>query len=631
MTLILLCLVFTTASRAQDSEVFELEPVLVVGEKIEAYIQKNPSQVVSMGAGEIEKRNFLQVNEALSSMAGVDVKPGSNGLSSRISIRGGGGSGSVLVLVDGRPMGTQQYGGVDLGSIPVDIVKKITVFKPPVPVWLGPGSSAGAIYIETKSGRITPDENGQTAPSKKAMQKSRIRLSGGSYGQANASATLKIDDQTEDYMLSGGYNHNDGKRDNSQGDQGHLNLHYGSNRGSVKYQVNAKAFVSDHGVAGPTYNPTPNASQRYEKASLDFKAAGLLPEKLTFGGLEESALDYDITGFLDMKRLDDTANNGETSKLDALTTGIGGNLFYSEVGEANELRFGTLLEHSQVDHTISGDHKRDLASLNGVYTARLAPFVLTTGVRTDYTSDFYFSPGANGGISYEINQTTLIKANAGYSENIPSFGQLYQPSHGSMDQVRGNPNLEKEKIVSVSLGMLHTFDNKTELDLSCFHTNTRNLIKYQRGTDLISRPENIDKAYKQGLETSLRFFLTRTTDLDLNYIWQDTKNRDKDKKLSYAPEHTIKLTLKTKLTTDTRIELTARGYTEQYTDTLNTEAETIKAYITADAKMVHPLVLMDKKTEIFVHIHNLLNNHYESHYGYPDDGFKVQAGMNINF
>ncbi|MBU0969161.1 MAG: TonB-dependent receptor plug domain-containing protein [Proteobacteria bacterium] len=69
----------------------------------------------------------------------MDVKPGSNGLSSRISIRGGGGSGSVLILVDGRPMGTPQYGGVDLGSIPID--------------------------IETESGRITPDANGQTTPS----------------------------------------------------------------------------------------------------------------------------------------------------------------------------------------------------------------------------------------------------------------------------------------------------------------------------------------------------------------------------------------------------------------------------------------------------------------------------------
>ena len=217
---------------------------------------------------------------------------------------------------------SSQFGGVDLGSIPIDIVKKITVFKPPVPVWLGPGSSAGAIYIETKSGKIKSKKAG-----KKTVQKSRVRLSAGSYGQANVSGTLKVDADDSDYMLSGGYGHKDGKRDNSQKDQGHLNFHYGKNADKFKYQVNAKAFVSEHGVSGPTYNPTPNAGQRYEKASLDLKIEGMALESFNLGALNYDALDYDVTAYLDVKRLDDTANNGDTSKLDTLTTGLGTNFF----------------------------------------------------------------------------------------------------------------------------------------------------------------------------------------------------------------------------------------------------------------------------------------------------------------
>ncbi len=637
MAMVLLCMAFPLTSSAQKKvkKPFELETIVVTG-KVDDYTQKNPAQVVSMEAREIEKRNFLQVTEAISTMAGVDVKYGSNGQSTRISIRGGGGSGSVLILVNGRPLSTQQYGGTDLGSISIDIVKKITVFKPPVPVWLGPGSSAGAIYIETKSGEISsgkikpgPIEPGQIQSEeteKKAVQKGRVRLSGGSYGQANASGTLKVDADDSDYLLSGSYGHRDGKRANSQKDQGSLNLHYGKNVDPFNYQVNASTFVSDHGVAGPTYNPTPNASQRYEKASLDFKVDGMALEDLDSGDL-----DYNVNAYLDIKHLDDTANNGDRSELDAITTGFGTNFFHTNAGEDKEFRFGTLLEHSRVDHTLTGEHERDLASINGVYTLRSAPFIFTTGLRSDYTSDFHFSLGSNAGLSYEMNEQTIMKGNVGYSENIPSFGQLYQPSHGSMDQVRGNPDLKKEKILSLTLGIIHTFDNKTQLDLSLFRTDTRDLIKYNRGKDLISRPENISQAYKQGLEASLKFFITRTMDLDLNYIWQDTKNRDNDKKLSYAPEHTLKLILKTKFKTGTRLELTGRGYTEQYTDNLNTESERIKAYITTDAKIVHPVLLVQKKAEFFVHFHNLFDTNYSSHYGYPDDGFKVLAGMNINF
>ncbi len=509
-----------------------------------------------------------------------------------------------------------QYGGVDLGSIPIDIVKKITVFKPPVPVWLGPGSSAGAIYIETKSGKI---KSGQTG--KKGVKNGRVRMSAGSYGLANVSATCKVDADNSDYMISGGAGHNDGKRDNSQKDQGHLSLHYGKDADLFKYQVNAKAFVSDHGVSGPTYNPTPNAGQRYEKASLDVK----------LDGMAQQALDYDVKAYLDVKKLEDTANNGDVAELDAFTTGFGTNFFITNSAEKNEFRFGTLAEHSRVDHTLSGDHERNLASLHGVYTLRSAPFNLTTGLRSDYTNDFHFSPGGHAGLSYELSEKTIVKGNAGYSENIPSFGQLYQPSHGSIDQVRGNPDLEKEKIVSLSLGITHTFENKNELEFSLFRTDTRDLIKYQRGIDLISRPDNINRAYKQGLETSIRFHLTSSTDLDLNHIWQTTENKDNGKKLSYAPEHTLKVILKTKFKTGTKLELTARHYSDQFTDNLNTESEKIKTYITTDAKILHPVLVLKKKAELFVHIHNLFNTDFESHYGYPDDGFKVQAGININF
>jgi len=299
------------------------------------------------------------------------------------------------------------------------------------------------------------------------------------------------------------------------------------------------------------------------------------------------------------------------------------------------------VDADDTDYLLSGSYghkdgkransQKDQGSLNLHYGKKTDPFIVTTGLHSDYTSDFYFSPGGHAGLSYEMGKQTIVKGNVGYSENIPSFGQLYQPSHGSMDQVTGNPDLEKEKIFSLSLGIAHTFDNKTQLDLSLFRTDTRDLIKYNRGADLISRPENISLAYKQGLEASFTFFLSQASELDLNYIWQNTNNKDNDKKLSYAPEHTLKLILKTKFKTGTRLELIARGYTEQYTDTLNTESERIKAYISTGVKILHPVLMMKKKAEFFVHLHNLFDTDYSSHYGYPDDGFKVLAGMNINF
>ena len=47
--------------------------------------------------------------------------------------------------------------------------------------------------------------------------------------------------------------------------------------------------------------------------------------------------------------------------------------------------------------------------------------------------------------------------------------------------------------------------------------------------------------------------------------------------------------------------------------------------------MVHPMGFNKFKTELFVHLMNLLDEDYESHYGYPDDGFRATAGLNIEF
>lgn len=603
--------VHDTADTVPPAKAVELETVVVTGEKLQEYIRKNPSQIVSMGAAEIKEKNFLAVSEALGSMSGVDVPQGSSGLGTRIAIRGGGGSGSVLVLIDGRPAAQMQYGGVDLSSLPIDVVKRITVFKPPVPVWLGPGSSAGAIYIETN----------KNSKSRRFKNSGRIKCSAGVFGEAYISATGRLDSESVDIMIAAGAGRKDGKRTNSQKNHGHLNLHLGTSADRFDFEINSRLFVSEHGISGPTYNPTPNADQRYEKAGVDIKLSGVAGE----------SMDYEAKAFWDVKDLSDRANTGMMSDLTTHTAGAGMDLFFTGESDDNECRTGVLCTRSDVDHTLSGRHDRTQFSLNSVYNTKLAPFRLTAGLRADYSDDFDFSPGAHAVISLEAGPDTILKFNAGYSENIPSFSQLYQPSHGSIDQVRGNPDLKKEKIVALNIGFSHGFSDACDLEVNLFRTQTDDLIKYQRGIDLISRPENISKAVKQGVETSMKFDLPQKTGIDISYIWQDTENRQNDKRLSFAPRHTVKLTGKKTFGTGTRVTVLVKGVSEQYTDTANTESQKLDAYVTTQAGIVHPMTLLGHKTEWFVQVKNLFDEDFSSHYGYPDDGLRLKLGFTINF
>ena len=136
-----------------DTAAFTLNEVIVTSEKIQEYIKNHPQDVKVVEREEIIKQNLPNVEEILKTMPGVEVYP-TAGIGSRISIRGSGKSGGVLVLLNGRPLNTNQHGNLDLNSIPVDSIQSVSVFKPPVPVWLGPGGSDGAINIVTRN--LTP-------------------------------------------------------------------------------------------------------------------------------------------------------------------------------------------------------------------------------------------------------------------------------------------------------------------------------------------------------------------------------------------------------------------------------------------------------------------------------------------
>ncbi|MDY6854571.1 MAG: TonB-dependent receptor [Thermodesulfobacteriota bacterium] len=597
---------------SEPSKTVQLDEIVVSGDKIEAFIQQNPHQVVWLDAAEIKKSHFMDAYEALSTLPGVDIKPSTSG-GARITIRGSGGSGKVLILIDGRPMNTSQYGSVDLSGIPMDIIKSITVFKPPAPLWLGPGSSAGAICIETKTGAQEKLKNG----------KYRIALSGGSHGLFDMNCSGKINRHKQNTLIAAGYFHTDGKRENSDKDTGRLGVNWDYKPNNLtQYQINGKYHHTEQGVSGPLYNLTPNARQKYDKGSLDFKVKGLAGEKA----------DYDVKLYSDICSLEDRADAGEVYTLDLCKTGLGSEVVWSNLLNGHDIRLGGFAEYINVDHTVDGEHHRNTLSLHVEHTRRFERITVISGSRGDYTNDFDLSPAADLGVHVRLAQDTILKCNAGYSVNLPSFGQLYQPSHGAIDQVRGNPNLSEEKILSTGLGVDHIFKKDNIFSISLFRTDTDDLIKYQRGVDNISRPDNIRHAYKQGIEASVKVSpLATPLTIDMNYILQETKNEDNDKELSYAPKHHGKIMVKYAFPAKIRLELIARVYSSQFTDTDNTDAEKISGYTTVDAKVIQPLTLFSRSAEFFVHVINLLDHDYELHYGYPDDGFRFIAGLAANF
>ena len=592
-----------------------LDAIVVTTDRISEYAEDNPHMVVILGQKEIQQRNMLSAEEALGTMAGVEVKR-SSGVGSRISVRGSGKSGGVLVLLNGRPLNSSQYGGVDLASIPIDTIDSITVFKPPVPVWLGPGGSDGAICIVTRD----------TAPKGKDDKKqaaTRMRTTVGSYGsfEENVSHSAKLDSGSA--MASATGKHRDGKRANSDSDSGNLLLHWEDElAGKQKLAVDGRYYGSESGSPGPLDNATPDARQTYEKASLDSRLTGVVG----------ASGDYAVNLYGDSIHLEDQSQSGFVSTLDDDKVGLKGVYNWSDAADQWAVRTSTIVENDALEHTLSGNHDRITAGLGVQADRKWQAVTVTSGIRGDQVTDFGLNPGLSGGMSYALAERWSLKANVGQSVNIPTFGQLYQPSHGSIDQSRGNPDLDKEKILSTDAGMEYRWDKSRFFQLTFFRADTQDPILYQRGTDLIYRPVNGDRAWRHGLEANWKYGFESGMTMDADVIVQDSEVEETGNELTYTPRLKVKLSLLYTLKAPgTRLETSAQYNDKQYSEMENLEAERLDDYVTVDFKAIQPFKIKSTDVEWFLTVENLFDTGYQIHFGYPDDGVRFVSGFNFRF
>ncbi|MFO7840313.1 MAG: TonB-dependent receptor plug domain-containing protein [Desulfosalsimonadaceae bacterium] len=324
-----------------------LEEVTVTAKRLESFIQNNPQQVEVMGRNEIRERHFLDTETAIDAIPGVSVEPSGTGLGARISIRGSGGTGRILVLVNGRPAGGSQYGSAVIGDIPVSMIERIEVYKPPVPVWLGVGASSGAINIV-----LAPDgkADGKTRPS------ARFRVLGGSYGTAQATASKTISSDDQRLQLSATGKHTDGKRGNNDRDSANISGQWEMQTPDARaYDINGRYYYSAHGNPGRDYNPTPDAEQTFQKASADFRAQGMTGDTGS----------YKAKLFADGVRLEDRSQTGLESTLETLGVGAKGEADWCEDTGLWSVRTGASARHETVEHTLSGNHDRRQIGLHG--------------------------------------------------------------------------------------------------------------------------------------------------------------------------------------------------------------------------------------------------------------------------
>ncbi|MEQ8163547.1 MAG: TonB-dependent receptor [Smithellaceae bacterium] len=602
---------------AQDHETgrssYKMDEIVVTSAKIEEYAKNYPQDVKMVNRSEIVQRNLPNVEEVLKTISGVEVYS-TSGIGSRIAIRGSGKSGGILVLLNGRPLNSNQHGNLDLNTIPIDSVESVSVFKPPVPVWLGAGASEGAINIVTRD--LKPAEG------KKQMQNT-VKIGGGSYGMIEGSASTQFPAAGGSALLTGAGKHKDGKRINSDRNDGSVSLTWNrTGKEGSRYEVNGRYYEAEYGMAGPTDNETPDARQRYRKGALDVRYKSALGEK--------GIVDAGIYG--DTVYLRDEAQSGGIYRLNDDKIGIKVNAMWSPDNNVWDFRLDGLSEVNRFDHTLTGDHDRFRNSLSAQYDRRFGDVNTTVGLRGDTTDDFGFQPGFSTGVGWTVTPKCVVKGRAGYTVNIPTFEQLYQTTHGSIDQSRGNPDLQEERIWSYDLSLEYSFSENQSIQATLFRADTRDLISATRDAYKIYRPVNIHRAERQGIELTGKYVWRKNLNTEINVILQDSDNSDTGKELPYTPSIKVKgKMLYTVPGTKTLLEGCLRYEGKRYSQVENLPSQQLDAYTTVDVKITQPFKFKGFAADVYAKIDNLFDVAYENHLGHPNEGISFSAGLQVKF
>lgn len=418
---------------------------------------------------------------------------------STFALRGSSGD-QTLVLLDGIRLNALAGGGVDLRTLPVGLVDRITVVRGVSGARWGAGALGGVALVTTRRPAAGDVEGALT-------------LTGGSFGtyglDASVSgggerfqgiAAISLDTSEGDFPVRYDPTPSSDPSDvriekvqNNDSKSAGLLLKGAGRFGGVRLHAMAQGFVAERGLPGTLYW---RDTQRREDRRV---VAALRAEPSERG-------DHAIVGGLELRHDELAIHSGSAGGVLALPEGYGGKWQVE-----NALDAVMAAESAPVPWTfvrlegrvggewISGPYfdersreRLSLSLLDELYLGQA--FTIAPGVRFDRIGDHDgLSPKL--GVSVRPLEGLELRANAAGTFRAPSLGEL----HFEQGPIKPNPDLRPERGWSVDAGAAWR-GRRAALQASAFHARTSDMIVYELATNGLTKPFNFLDAEVNGGE-----------------------------------------------------------------------------------------------------------------------------------
>ena len=600
-----------------------LSEVVVTGTRNETDIRHLPMTVSVVDRPLIEYSNVPSLLPVLTEQVpglfitsrGIMGYGVSEGAAGTISMRGlSGGSGQVMVLIDGHPQYMGMFGHPISDAYQSLMAERVEVLRGPASVLYGSNAMGGVVNIVTR--RMEQDG-----------VRTNINAGYGSWNTVQTELTNRVRYKGFSSIVSASYNRTDGHRADMGFEQygGYAKLGYDfSPYWRVRADVNVTHFNASN--PGTVSNPILDADQSVTRGMTSLAVeneyegtSGALSVFYNWGDhhindgyypldtTDNQPLDYRFNSHDDMMGIS-AYQSVRMFRGNRLTVGV------------DWYRFGG----SAWDQYVAGERRGERDDIVDIAQHEVAGYVdfrqnigtwltLDAGVRIDYHSHIGVEWVPQAGLSLHLPHSMELKASVSKGFRYPTIREMY------MFTPR-NPDLRPERMRTYELSLSQKLlDGRLSYGVNVFYIDGDNFIMTQM---VDGKPHNVNAGALRnaGVEAQAAWRIARDWSVDANYSFLHMENP-----VVAAPEHKLYvggLFTHGRWHVSTGVQYVAGLYTQ-----------------VGDSPVQEDFVLWNIRASfrildwmsVWVRGENLLNWKYEINAGFPMPGTNVTGGLNFGF
>lgn len=566
ISILLLVVTYNLRSQEGDTNIIDLQEVIVIATRTEKQLIDIPAQVDMIKAAEIKSFPVSNIDDILKTTANVQVNR-SWGIFSKnaaVTMRGLEGSDRVLVLIDGIPKNSLVGGSVNWHNVFIDNLQKIEVVKGPVSALYGNNAMGGVINMITK------------IPEKKL--EGSVKTFYGTYNTYGVSAAISGNEVKDEkgcyWSFNGVYRHGDGYVFEAPAyiDETDVRTALDEAGGSVKvgYRFNTNNHVellvdnynekrgggtkvfTEEGSYDKVYTNNLRATY-YAKAGKAEVVTSLFWSKEDYYSQKESMND-----FAEYRLMDVYSNRTDKGISSILSLPV----IHNQLLTAG-LDFKSGSAHNHETYRTSPDEIVTLGNMEivGLFLQDEASFLQNkmkaiVGLRLDaanfhdgaqtitnptkatgFTESFHedfssnnwlaFSPKAS--LQYKLRPNDAVYISVGVGFKPPKLKELCQSGKINKGFRLANPNLKPEYLTNYEMGYTHVWEKKWTLTTAVYYSFGHDFQysvstgdSVDTGGDALKPvliADNIGKVEIGGIELSSSYLLNDQLSFQLSYSY----------------------------------------------------------------------------------------------------------------